>query len=517
MTRELIINNTARGVELALLEDKKLVELHQEGINQAFSVGDIVLARLVKTMPGLNAAFVDIGHPKNGFLHYSDLGPNIRSMLKYQKMAFDGITTGDLSSFKMEAQTHKSGKLTNVLTKKQALYVQITKEPISTKGHRLSCELTLPGRYVVMIPFDKGINISKKITNQDERKRLIKIIEEIKPQNFGVIVRTVAEGKTVVELQGEIELLIKKWKEMATASRAAEPPKVVMSEMNKTSTLLRDILNASFHRVVTNDKDTFNEIKEYISKISPGKESIAQYYSGKTPIYDHFDITKQIKIAFGKKVNMDSGAYLVIEHTEAMHVIDVNSGHKMSTEESQEESAMKINLEAAAEVARQLRLRDIGGIIVVDFIDMRNPANKQLVSKAMHDFMKLDKARHTILPLSRFNLLQITRERVKPQVNIETQEVCPTCSGTGTIGPSILLMDEIEKDIKHIVSHGNKKKLTLMVHPYLESHITKGFFSSIKKTWRKKHKTKLEVDSNESMGLSEYKFFDANGEEISVE
>ena len=305
MTRELIINYSQRGVEIALLEDKKLVELHQENSNQAFSVGDIVLARLVKTMPGLNAAFVDIGHPKNGFLHYSDLGPNIRSLIKYQKQAFDGITTGELSNFKLEPQTHKSGKLTSVLTKKQSLFVQITKEPISTKGHRLSCELTLPGRFLVMIPFEKGINVSKKITNAEERKRLIKIIEDIKPQNFGVIVRTVAEGKTQAELKNEIDSLVKKWKEMATASRAAEPPKVVMSEMNKASTLLRDILNPTFNRVVTNDKDTFTEIKNYISRISPGKENIAQYYSGKTPLFDNFDVTKQIKLAFGKKVNME--------------------------------------------------------------------------------------------------------------------------------------------------------------------------------------------------------------------
>lgn len=519
MNRELYVNTTQNGVEIALLEDRKLVELHQDQLNASFSVGDIVYAKVQKTLPGLNAAFVDIGFAKNGFLHYSDLSPQIRSILKFTKQAIEGTANPDLSNFKLEPETHKTGKITQVFTKKQQLLVQITKEPISTKGHRLSCDISFPGRYIVLIPFTNGVNISKKVTSQEERKRLLRLIESIKPKNFGVIVRTVAEGKTVADLHEDMETLMSKWKEMIANLKSAEPPKKVLSEMNKTSTLLRDMLNASFNKIVVSSKEMYEDVRSYISRIAPDKENIVTHYTGKVPMYDQFDITKQIKSAFGKNVNMASGAYLVIEHTEALHVIDVNSGHKMDADQNQETNAQKVNMEAAEEVARQLRLRDIGGIIVVDFIDIRNPENKKLLNKAMVDFMRADKARHTILPLSKFGVMQITRQRIKPQVNIVTAEVCPTCNGTGKIGPSLLLTDEIEKNMKHLFEKQNLKKITLVVHPYIEAYLKKGGFlnfGSPQSKWNNLFKRKIVVDSAESLALTEYHFYDKEGEEIEI-
>jgi ribonuclease G len=516
VTRELIVNVTEEGVQLALLEDKYLVELHQDNAGQSFSVGDIVWANANKLLPSLNAAFVDVGHHKNGFLHYSDLGPQVRSLMKYSKLAFDGVAGNDLQNFKLEAETVKTGKINSVVTKKQPLLVQITKEPISSKGHRLSCEISLPGRYLVLMPFGNHVNVSKKISSPEERKRLSRLIESIKPKNFGVIVRTNAEGKPVAELHDEILQLMGKWKEMTLNLRAAKAPKKVLSEMDKTSTLLRDLLDPSFNRILVDNKETYNEIKSYISKSAPEKESIVQLYSGKTPIFDQYEITKQIKSIFGKTVQMASGAHLVIEHTEALHVIDVNSGHKVSNEETQEQSAMKVNMEAAAEIARQLRVRDLGGIIVVDFIDLKNPELKKTLNQALIDAMKSDKAKHTILPMSKFGLIQITRQRMKPQLTIETSEVCPACNGEGVIGPSILVMDNIEKDLQFIIEKQNQKKMSLVVHPYLEGYLTKGFLTSIQWKWYWKYKRWVVVDSTESMAMTEYHFYDKEGEEIEM-
>lgn len=515
MNRELIIDSGANGVEIALLEDKVLVELHQEKLNQSIAIGDVILAKVGKVLPGLNAAFVDIGQPKNGFLHYSDLGPQIRSLQKFTKLCMDGVMPTDLNDFRLEPETQKTGKIANTISKRVPLLVQITKEPISTKGHRLSCDISLPGRYIVLIPFTNSISLSKKINSQDERKRLNRLIESIKPKNFGVIVRTLAEGKSVQELHEDITHLTEKWKQLTLALKGEEAPRKVMSEMSKTSTLLRDMLNPSFNRIVVNSKEMFQDVRNYIGRIAPEKENIVQLYNGRTPVFDQYDITKQIKVAFGKTVNLNSGAYLVVEHTEALHVIDVNSGHKMSGGETQEANAMTVNLEAAEEIARQLRLRDIGGIIVIDFIDVRSPENKRLLNKKMTDMMKLDKARHTILPLSRFGIMQITRQRVKPEVTIVTDEVCPACNGTGKIGPSILVMDDIQKNLNHLITKNNQKKITLLVHPYLEAFIRQGL-PSIRMKWLFKFRQWVHLDSSDSISIMEYHFYDKNGEEILV-
>ena len=424
LTKELIINSIPQGVEIALLEDKKLVELHSEKADASFGVGDLYLGKVKKLIPGLNAAFIDVGFEKDAFLHYTDLSPYVRSILKFTTESInDKSESGfDFTKFKVEPEIIKTGKIAEVLSGKPNVLVQILKEPIAAKGPRLSCELSLPGRFVVVTPFNDIIAISRKIHSSDERKRLHKIIEAIKPKNLGVIVRTAAEGKHTAELHEDLLSLIATWKTIQTNLKGATPPTKILSEQGKTTSILRDLLNEDFNKIVVNDKNIYGDAKTYIQRIAPDKADIVSYYNNGSPIFDSFGITKQVKAAFGKTVNLPSGAYLIVEHTEALHVIDVNSGYK-SVSNNQEQNALETNLEAAEEIARQMRLRDLGGIIVVDFIDMKLMENKKKLADAMDGYMRADRAKHAVLAISKFGLMQITRQRMKPEMNINTTEV----------------------------------------------------------------------------------------------
>ena len=511
--KELIINSTPTEVEIALLEGSKLVELHHQKTNTNFTVGDVFLGRIKRLMPGLNAAFVDIGHKKDAFLHYTDLGPKLRSLVKYTNNAVNGnLKSFRLDNFKLEPEIIKTGKIDQVLGKRQHILVQVLKEPIGTKGPRLSCEITIPGRYLVLTPFSDVIAVSKKISNADERKRLRVLIESIRPKNFGIIVRTAAEGKKVADLHEELQTMLAKWKGIFQQLHNAKPPAKLLSELDKTSSIMRDILNDSFNKIVVNDKQLYSNVRGYLESIAPEKVDIVSLHKSRKPIFDSHGVSRQIKSSFGKTATMGSGAYLVIEHTEAMHVIDVNSGHKMASN-NQEEAVLSVNLEAAGEIARQLRLRDIGGIIIVDFIDMKNKEHKQNLVKSMRQFMKQDRAQHTILPLSKFGLMQITRQRVRPEVKINTTETCPTCNGTGKINASILLTDEIERDFRFLLQSHPKSKLKVSVHPYVEAYLKKGLMN-LQRKWYFQYYKWLHIKSDDDYPLMEYKFFDENDEEI---
>jgi ribonuclease G len=515
LNKELIINSTSSGVEIALLEDKKLVELHNEKSDATFGVGDIYLGKVKKLIPGLNAAFIDVGFEKDAFLHYTDLSPYAKSILKFTQLAqTDKSENGlDFTKFEVEPEIIKTGKINEVLNGKPNILVQILKEPIAAKGPRLSCEISLPGRFVVLTPFNDIVAVSKKIHSSDERKRLQKIVESIKQKNFGVIVRTAAEGKNTAELHEDLTALVETWKSIQRNLKDAVAPAKILSEQTKATSMLRDLLTEDFNKIVVNEKNIYQDTKNYIEKIAPEKSDIVSFYQNGTAIFDNFGITKQVKSAFGKTVNLSSGAYLIIEHTEALHVIDVNSGYK-SVSNNQEENALQTNLEAAEEIARQLRLRDIGGIIVVDFIDMKLPDNKKKLQDAMDGFMRPDRAKHAVLPISKFGIMQITRQRMRPEMNINTSEVCPTCNGTGKITSTILLEDEIEKKLQYLVSHQHKN-LTLLVNPIVYSHLTKGwFFTSIKWKWNRKFSTKIKVAANTNYHLTEFHFLDQNEEEI---
>ena len=517
MNKELIISSTPTGVEIALLENKKLVELHSEKTDARFAVGDLYLGKVKKLIPGLNAAFVDVGYEKDAFLHYTDLSPYAKSLLKFTTLAINDKTAEgpDFSSFQVEPEIIKTGKINEVLNGKPNILVQILKEPIAAKGPRLSCEISLPGRFVVLTPFNDIVAVSRKIHSSEERKRLQRIVESIKNKNFGVIVRTAAEGKNTAELHEDLSELTAMWKSIQDNLKGAVPPTKILSEQTKTASILRDLLNEDFNKIITNDKNIYSESKTYIQKVAPEKAEIVSFHQNGSPIFDTFGVTKQIKSSFGKTVNLNSGAYVIIEHTEALHVIDVNSGYK-SVSNNQEQNALETNLEAAEEISRQLRLRDIGGIIVVDFIDMKLQENKRKLMDAMEGFMQPDRAKHAVLPISKFGLMQITRQRMKPEMNITTQEACPTCNGSGKISSTLLLEDEIEKNLSYLFTH-NHTSLTIVTHPILHAFLTKGFFwkSKVAK-WKRKFGKKITVTADTSYHLTEFKFFDANGDEIKL-
>lgn len=517
VNKDLIIDVGESEVTLALLEDKQLIELNKEKRNVRFSVGDIYLGKVKKIMPGLNAAFINVGYERDAFLHYLDLGAQFRTQHKYYTTAIQKQgKVPPLHKNKPEQDIDKDGKITDVLTTGQTVIVQVTKEPISTKGPRLASEISLAGRNLVLMPFSDKVSISSKIESTEEKNRLKTLIHSIKPRNYGVIVRTVAEGKKVAVLDAELRDLVNKWESAFTALRKeTKTPRLFIGEMNRTSTILRDMLNVTFNSIHINDQVLADEVRRYIREIAPEKEKIVKVYKSSLPIFDHFGINKQIKALFGKTVSFKHGAYLIIEHTEALHVIDVNSGNRSRTGNNQETNALEVNLEAATEIARQLRLRDMGGIIVVDFIDMQTSDNKQQVYERMKDVMSNDRTKHNILPLTKFGLMQITRQRVRPEMNITTNEQCPACLGTGEIKPTVLFTDELEKTLAFIVDKIKTRKLVLNVHPFVASYLTKGLIPLYRK-WNFRYKISLKVQPVTAYHMLEYHFYDRFENEIDL-
>lgn len=517
MTSELVVDVQPKEVSIALLEDKSLVELQSEGRNVSFSVGNMYLGRIKKLMPGLNACFVDVGYEKDAFLHYLDLGPQFNSLEKFVKQTLsDKKRLTNISKAHLLPDLEKDGTVATTLKVGQEVLVQIAKEPISTKGPRLTSEISFAGRYLVLIPFNDKVSVSQKIKSSEERARLKQLLQSIKPKNFGVIVRTVAEGKRVAELDGELKVLLKHWEEsMVKVQKSTKYPTLIYEETSRAVAMLRDLFNPSFENIYVNNETVYNEIKDYVTLIAPDRAGIVKHYKGQLPIFDNFAITKQIKSAFGKTVSYKSGAYLIIEHTEALHVIDVNSGNRMKNVNGQEANALEVNLGAADELARQLRLRDMGGIIVVDFIDMGEAANRQKVYERMTANMQKDRARHNILPLSKFGLMQITRQRVRPAMDVNTSEDCPTCSGKGKIKSSILFTDTLESKIDYLVNKLNFKKFSLHVHPYIAAYINQGLFSLGWK-WKMKYGFGIKIIPSQKLAFLEYLFYDTHGEEIDM-
>ncbi len=514
MNTELVINANAEEIEIALLEDKQLTELNSEQRDLKYAVGDIYLGKVKRIMPGLNAAFVDVGYQKDAFLHYLDLGPQFQSLNKYVKSAISRKGKSmPLSRMKLEPDIDKNGKIGNVLSSGQQVLVQIAKEPISTKGPRLGSEISIAGRYLVLMPFSDKISVSQKLSSLEEKKRLKSLVKSIKPKNYGVIIRTVAEGKKVAELDAELRSLVKKWESTFQRLGGMKGPKLVVSELNRTSAMLRDMFNVSFNAIHVNEESLYREIRDYMSSIAPEKEKIVKLYEKGMPIFDYYGVTKQVKSLFGKTVSFKNGAYLIIEHTEALHVIDVNSGNRSKLGADQESNALEVNLAAAEEIARQLRLRDMGGIIVVDFIDMNLAENKQKVFEKMKSAMNKDRTKHSILPLTKFGLMQITRQRVRPELHIKTLEKCPTCQGTGEITPSILFVDNIENTLGIYLKGNQLRKITLKVHPYIAGYLKRGLFS-IRFKWMLKHRCLIHVKPMDSYDFLQYKFFDNQGEII---
>ncbi len=512
ITKELVITSHDNEVQVALLEDKRLVEIHTEKFSSQFSVGDIYLGKVKKIMPGLNAAFVDVGSEKDAFLHYLDLGVHARTVNAFVSQA---VTTGKRSINRVQYldEVPKNGKISDVITSGQQIMVQVAKEPISTKGPRVTTEISFAGRYLVLVPFCDKVSVSQKIRSSAERKRLRSLVQGIKPRNFGVIIRTVAENKKLEDLSADLDMLRYKWDTAVENLFASKAPMRIVQESDCIISLMRDLLNDSFHAIFVDSRETFKEVKNYMHLYAPEQEDIVRLYDEKQPIFQKFNVSKQIKGSFGKVVTIKNGVYLIIEHTEAMHVIDVNSGNRVKSNQTPEENALNTNMLAAAEIARQLRLRDMGGIITIDFVDLHDARNKVALNKAMTEFMKNDRARHTILPLNKFCLMQITRQRVRQATVIETTEQCPTCKGTGKIKPPVLIEDLLANTLDFLFEKQQESKITIMLHPFVYAYLRYGFPSVLLK-WKFKYKKNIRLIANQNYHLFEYKFFNSQMDEI---
>ena len=513
MNRELVINVNPTEISIALCEDKVLVELNKEKCQTGFAVGDIYLGKVRKIMPGLNAAFVNIGHEKDAFIHYLDLGTQFSSLAKVVASHQPGKRGVKVETMKLEPAVEKSGKITSYLEVGQTVMVQIAKEAISTKGPRLTADISLAGRNVVLVPFSSKVFLSQKIRSNEEKKRLKKVAAGVLPKNFGVIIRTAAMSAKDADIEQDILSLVDKWHKAVQNIRNNQAPALLLSEMSRANTIIRDSLNGTFSQIAVDDEAMYEEIRNYIRVIEPESEKLVKLYKGSVPIFDNFDISRQIKSLFAKYVSLKRGAYLIIERTEAMNVIDVNSGHRTKAEDDQEQTALEVNLAAAKEIARQLRLRDFGGIIIVDFIDMHKAASRQMLFDEMVKLMATDKAKHTVLPLTKFGLMQITRQRVRPVAVQEVKDVCPTCRGTGKIEPTVLLDKKIENQISLLTVDRGHRYLKLVVSPYVAAFLHKGLWS-LRWQWMLRYKAWIRIVADQSVGIVDVKYRDRKNHDL---
>lgn len=517
MTRDVVIDVQPKEITIGLLEDNRLAEYQRESQNVSFAVGNIYLAKVRKLMPGLNAAFVDVGCEKEGFIHYQDLGPQFKTLAKYVKQQLsDRKHPLPIDKVKTEPELEKAGTVSDVLQQGQEILVQIAKEPISTKGPRLTSEISLPGRFMVLMPFQNKVSVSAKIKSSEEKTRLKQIINGIKPKCFGVIIRTSAQGASAEDLEQEMSALTHRWDEAIQKIMKGQLPSLVYEETSRAVALLRDIFNPSFENIWVNDPATFTQIKEYVHLIAPEKADVVHLYEGEMPILDKFDLTRQIKSSLGKTVSCKAGAYIIIEHTEALHVIDVNSGHRSRQADDQEENALAVDMAAADEIARQMRLRDMGGIVVIDFIDLAKAEHREQLFKHMKELMQSDRAKHNILPLSKFCLMQITRQRVRPVMDVQTAESCPVCGGKHVVKPSILFPEILESKLEYLTEELKVKKFYLHVHPFVAAFLKKGgLFSQLWK-WKWRFGFGMHLVPDQSMELLQYKVHDAEHGEVDL-
>jgi len=515
VNKELYIKSSSEELTVVLTEDNKIVEISKEKNNQQFAVGDIFLAKVKKIMPSLNAVFIDLGYKKDAFLHYHDLGPQFLSLNNYLNKNISTNQRIPLKNFPLTEDINKDGNIKDILKPGQKIIVQIAKEPINNKGPRLTSEITIAGRNLVLVPFSNKISISQKVSSREERNRLRNILKAIKEKNYGVIVRTVAEERTTADFDTELSMLTDKWeKAFVGINQGTKLPKRIIGEVNRANSLIRDLLNDDFTKILIDNFELYEDIKKYIKKVAPDKEKIVRLHEDDSDIFIKYGIQKQISSSFGKVVSLKSGAYLIIERTEALHTIDVNSGNRNISNQNQETNALEVNMIAAEEIARQLRLRDIGGIIVVDFIDMHRSENKQKVYDLMKTLLAKDKTKSYVLPLSRFSLMEITRQRIRPETDFKVVETCPVCNGTGEISQSITIIDEIENNLKYIIHKSGIKHLILKTHPFIAAYLTKGLITTIIRKWNKQYKCTIKAIPDENYTFLEYHFFDTDKKQL---
>ena len=508
MGSELVVRATQSGSQLALLEDKQLVEFHEEHYSDKFNVGDIYLGKVRRIVAGLNAAFVDIGHSKDAFLHYLDLGAQFPSLQSYTKKLREGDAE-PFSKLSFEEGINKDGQINDALSKGELVLVQIEKVPISQKGHRVSCQISLSSRYLILTPFSEGVFVSRRIGSAKERNRLLRLVQSICPKNFGLIVRTAAEGVSAGDLHKDLKDRALEWEEALHKLKSASSRLRILGEERRSTLILRDMLNEELEALYTDQESLYQEVKQYIRETAPEKERVIQLYEGKNPIFEHFGVERQLRTSFGRRVRLAGGGSLIIDQTEALHVIDINSGKSLQ-EDDQVSTALRVNLNAVPELCRQIRLRNLGGIIITDFIDMRDQKHRLEVQQAMKEAMSKDHSKYTMLPLTRFGLMQMTRHRVRPSVRIDKSEKCPSCGGAGKVSNILGLADLIEKHMEYLLTQRHLRSLSIRLHPYLYAYFSKGFFS-FQFLWWWKYKRPIKLKKDPSLGITEFFFLDPKG------
>lgn len=511
-TKQLIIEKDRDKVAIAYLEDKRLLEYHVES-QEVYRVGNFYLGRVNKLLSSMNAAFIDIGGAadKDGFLHYTDLSPNFHKILSLTRLAMRSNPINlDIATIPSErAELSRRGRVEELFRGRQFLLVQILKEPIGSKGPRLTCEFSLAGRHIIVRPFTDMVSISKKIQSSVERQRLREIANKIRRPSFGIIIRTAAMNKTEKDILTDYEDLLQRWQLMLCKMYRATKPKEIYEEDSKSITVVRDIFSSDFSTIAVNDLGLKHSLQQYLEKVSPKDVKTLQTYSDNYPIMERFGVTRQLKMLFATNVRLRTGAYLCIEKTEAMHVIDVNSGNRSSMG-TQEDNALHTNLEAVQEIARQLRLRDLGGIIIVDFIDMKLPANKRKVYEMMLEAMKGDRAQHSVLPLSKLNVMQITRRRIRPEVKLDLTETCFACKGTGRTSPVVNMEGEILKMLPYYLQK-TPGKVTICLHPFAYAYFNQGFIPKFW-YWIFKFRRWISLKSSMKVAMNSFAFLDSKGQ-----
>ncbi len=512
MIKEIIINSSTSQTRVAITEDGNLVDFFVDHPEKRRMVGDIYLGKVARVLPGIKAAFVNIGMKHDAFLHFSDIGDRLEGL----QTLFGDDTDVDVEEETNSYQNDHSKSNTSTdekvrkefvipkLHKGQEILVQITKEPVGNKGVRVTSSISLPGRFCVLLPFDNKIGISKKIFDFKERRRLKSIARGIIPENCGLIIRTAAKDQAEDILSEDLKYLVKTWEDIQASIKNEEPPTLVYQDLSTTTSVIRDLLTPDVSKVFIDSRKMYKQIKAYVRMVQPSWEEKIEVFKDDTPVFEAFQIEEQIKSLMGRRVSLPSGGYIIIDHTEAMVVIDINSG-RYAAKKEQELNSLKTDLEAAREIARQLRLRDIGGLIVCDFIDLEDEKNQKKIYDEMKKEFRKDRARVSVLPMTEYGLVQITRQRIRENILATMNEVCPFCNGSGLLTKKSNLLHDIDEWLKRFKNSSNEKKLILSVHPSLGEKLKEGRIKTITKL-QFKYFVKIKLDETELINPATFKF-----------
>lgn len=470
MKREILMNTTARETRVAILEDDVLVELMVDRPDAARMVGDIYKGRVEAVLPGIQAAFVDIGTEKAAFLHVSDV-------------AVDEDEDDDEPGAPSEDEEGGNGgggggrgrralpPIQDIVKKGQELLVQVSKEPIGTKGPRVTAHISLPGRFLVYMPGSDHVGVSRKIEDREERARLRAIAREaLPPKSGGVIVRTVGEELTREVFERELRALMTLWKQIGKKAGKGRAPAAVHREAKLVAGIIRDLFSQKVDSLIVDSQQVFDDVRAYLEQVDPSLIERVRLYTDPKPLFDAYDIESEIRDAFQRRVNLPSGGYIIVEPTEALVSIDVNTG-RYTGKKDPEKTILKTNVDAAREIARQVRLRDVGGIIVCDFIDMETKQNREKVLQELRQHLSRDRARTKAFQVSELGLIEMTRQRVRPSLYHTQTEACPTCSGTGRIFTPETVIRRVERAIRRAWAEGKEKHLVLRVHPVVALYV----------------------------------------------